>query len=150
MKNLFDTTAYNEITQRLQQLTPHAQRQWGKMEVAQMLAHCKVAFYVPLADKPLKPGPLFFRLFGSLVKAGLYNDKPWKKGLPTAPNFVIKDQRNFEEEKKQLTALIDKFYSLGVEKVGNYPHPIFGKFTKAQWGQAMYKHLDHHLRQFNA
>jgi hypothetical protein len=149
MKNLFDNTAYNEISHRLQQLTPQAQRQWGKMDVAQMLAHCKEAFYVPLATKPLKPGPLFVRLLSSLFKSSLYNDKPWKKNLPTAPNFIIKDQRNFETEKQELAELIDKFYTLGPDKVGNYPHPIFGTFTKLQWGQAMYKHLDHHFTQFS-
>ena len=29
------------------------------------------------------------------------------------------------------------------------PHPVFGSFTPEQWGQMQYKHLDHHLRQFN-
>jgi hypothetical protein len=27
-------------------------------------------------------------------------------------------------------------------------HPMFGKMTADQWGRSMWKHLDHHLRQF--
>lgn len=150
MESLFDTETYNQTMQRLSSLTPAAQKQWGKMDVSQMLAHCKEAFKVPLSETPLKKGPFIMRLFGSLVKASLYNDKPWKQNLPTAPNFVIKDQRNFESEKQQLTELVTKFYNLGPDKVGNHPHPFFGTYTKEQWGQAMYKHLDHHLRQFSA
>ena len=72
------------------------------------------------------------------------------QGLPTASDFIIKDQRDFENEKQELIALVDKIYSIGPDKVGNIPHPFFGRFTKAQWGQNLYKHLDHHLRQFNA
>jgi hypothetical protein len=90
------------------------------------------------------------RLLGWLMKSKLYDDKPWSKGLPTSPDFIIKDQRNFETEKQQLIELVTKFYQSGPDKVGNFPHPFFGTFTKEQWGKATYKHLDHHLRQFAA
>ena len=60
MKNLFDTTTYNEVMQRLSSLTPQSQRQWGKMDVAQMLAHNKEAFKVPLSDHPMH------NIFGSI------------------------------------------------------------------------------------
>lgn len=37
----------------------------------------------------------------------------------------------------------------GGEKVcTTHPHPIMGSYTPAEWGKGMYKHLDHHLRQF--
>jgi hypothetical protein len=147
MKSLFDTTTYNEVIQRLDSLTPQSQRQWGKMDVAQMLAHTKEAFKVPLTDKPI-PRMFIGRLFGWMLKSKLYDDKPWGKSLPTSPDFLIKDQRNFETEKRQLVELITKFYQSGPDKVGNFPHPFFGTFTKEQWGQSLYKHLDHHLQQF--
>lgn len=149
MKSLFDKETYNETMQRLNSLTPASQRKWGKMDAAQMLAHCKEAFKVPLSDTPLKKAPFIMRMIGSLIKSKLYNDSPWKQNLPTAPNFLIKDQRSFENEKQQLTELVTKFYTLESGKVGNHPHPFFGTYTKEQWGQAMFKHLDHHLRQFN-
>jgi len=147
MKNLFDKDAYTEITQRLNSLTPESRRQWGKMNVAQMLAHSKEAFKVPLSDKKM-PRMLIGLLIGWAFKNKLYNDEPWKKNLPTAPNFIIKDERNFEKEKIELIDLINRFYNGGPEKVGRFPHPMFGTFTTEQWGKAMYKHLDHHLVQF--
>ncbi len=147
VKNLFDNSSYIEITERLNKLTPDTPRQWGKMNVAQMLAHCTAAFKVPLSEKPL-PRMFMGRLIGSLIKSKLYDSKPYGKGLPTAPNFIIKDERDFEKEKAALLDLVSQFNQKGPDKVGNYPHPFFGKLTKEQWGKSMWKHLDHHLRQF--
>ena len=147
MKNLFDKDTYTEITNRINMLTPQSQRQWGKMDVAQMLAHCKEAFKVPLSDKKM-PRMFMGLLIGWMIKPKLYNESPWKKNLPTAPNFIIKDSRDFKKEKQELTDLINQFHNDAPENVGRFPHPMFGSFTKEQWGQSMYKHFDHHLLQF--
>ena len=149
MQSLFDINTYNEVIDRIDKLSPASTAQWGKMNVAQMLAHCKEAFKVPLSDKEM-PGNLLGKLVGRLIKSKLYNDSPWKQNLPTAPNFRIKGERNFHDEKQDLLDLINKFYTAGPAGVGKFPHPFFGKFTAAQWGMSMYKHLDHHLRQFAA
>ena len=147
MKSLFDKDSYEEISRRINALTPGSQRQWGKMEVAQMLAHCKEAFKVPLSDIKI-PRMFMGRLLGWMMKAKLYNESPWGKNLPTAPNFLIKDQRNFDTEKKELMELISKFHATGPGNVGKFPHPFFGTLTQEQWGKGMYKHVDHHLVQF--
>ena len=149
MKSLFDTEAYNEINSRLNSLTSQSKRQWGKMDAAQMLAHCKEAFKVPLSEKsPPKIYP--FALFGWMMKSKLYDDVPWKQNLPTAPNFKINDSRVFDKEKAELTALISRFHQSSPAVVEKIVHPVFGKFTGGQWGMAMYKHLNHHLKQFGA
>ena len=147
MKNLFDKTAYDEIISRINSLGPASQRQWGKMDVSQMLAHCKEAFKVPLSKSKM-PRMFMGRMLGWMIKSKMHNESPWKKNLPTAPNFLIKDQRNFETEKKELSDLITEFYTTGAGNVGKFPHPFFGSFTQEQWGKSMYKHLDHHLVQF--
>ena len=147
MKNLFDKEPYDEVIQRISKLTPQTQRHWGKMDVAQMMAHCKEAFKVPLSDH--KHPRIFMGLvMGWMMKSKLYNESPWGKNLPTAPNFLIKDSRDFEVEKRELTDLITKFNKAGPDNAGKFPHPFFGKLTKDQWGKGMYKHLDHHLVQF--
>lgn len=147
MKNLFEKDVYTEISNRLDALTPASRRQWGKMNVAQMLAHSKEAFRVPLSETKI-PRMFIGLLIGWAFKKKMYNDEPWKKNLPTAPNFIIRDERDFEKERQELQDMINRFYLGGPEKVGRFPHPMFGSFTSEQWGQAMYKHLDHHFRQF--
>ena len=147
MKNLFEKETYNEIVQRLEKLTPDSQRQWGKMEVAQMLAHCKETFKVPLSNKKY-PRIFIGLLLGWMMKPKMYNDSPWGKNLPTGPDFLIKEQRNFETEKKELLGLINRFHTAGPENITKFPHPFFGKFTTEQWGKSTYKHMNHHLTQF--
>lgn len=147
VQNLFDTAPYNEVLERIGKLTAGSTAKWGKMNVAQMLAHCKEVFTVPLSTKKI-PRIFIGRLLGWLIKPKLYNDAPWKKNLPTAPGFIINDERDFEHEKAALIELIANFHLGGPANAGNFPHPMFGTLTKEQWGKSMYKHLDHHLQQF--
>ena len=145
MKSLFDKAAYQEITSRLDRLTPSSQAQWGKMNVAQMLAHCAVPIGHQLGRHQVpKEGNFLVRL---LFKSLLYNDKPFRRSLPTAKSFVIVDSREFQQEHDRLKSMVVEAHKLGLGH--DWPeHPSFGKFTPQQAGQAMYKHLDHHLHQF--
>ena len=145
MKSLFDTTTFNEVIQRLNSLTPQSQRQWGKMDVAQMLAHCQMPLGVATGDHKLK-GSFFLRLIGPLFKSQLFNDKPFKRDLPTDISFKIADKRDFETEKQKLIVMIDHFSETSMS---GEPHPFFGKLTKTQWSKGTWKHLNHHLAQFD-
>lgn len=40
MKNIYNHLDTEEILNRIDKLSPNSQPQWGKMDVAQMLAHC--------------------------------------------------------------------------------------------------------------
>ena len=147
MKNLFQPETFEEIKQRIEQLQPNSQRQWGKMEVAQMLAHCSATMEVAVGDK--RPPRMFIgRILGPFIKFAFTNDKPLRKNTPTDKSFLVIDQRNFQKEKSKLIELITRFNSGGRENVTSHPHVFFGKLNPDQWSIGMYKHLDHHLRQF--
>jgi len=47
-----------------------------------------------------------------------------------------------------LCALIDRFAVGGPQCCTKHPHTFFGQMTPEEWATLMYKHLDHHLRQF--
>lgn len=145
MKSLFNTDTHNEIMNRLAQLDENATANWGKMNVAQMAWHCQGPFNIMLEknDYGMKPS-WFAKVF---FKKSLYNDKPWRKNLPTAKFLKPKEDKNFNAEKTKLSKLIDEAHSQR-EKTEWNPHPAFGYFTADQWGQMQYKHLDHHFRQF--
>ena len=145
MKNLFEEPVYNEIRERLDKLSESSERQWGKMTHGQMLHHCQGPFNIILGknDYGMKTNWLAILIF----KKSLYNDKLWKKNLPTAKFLKETEPRDFTTEKKQLETLLDELHSQRERE--HWPdHPGFGKFTKQQYGQMQYKHLDHHLRQF--
>ena len=115
------------------------------MNAAQMIWHCQGPLNIILQknDYGMKPN-WFAKVF---FKKSLYNDKPWRKGLPTAKFLKTKEDKNFKTESVKLGALIDETYNQR-DKTEREPHPAFGYFTSQQWGQMQYKHLDHHFRQF--
>ncbi|WP_378186762.1 DUF1569 domain-containing protein [Aquimarina sp. W85] len=147
MKSLFDIASKNEIEERIHTLSISSPAQWGKMDVAQMLSHCQFPLKVAINKEDFRlKSNWIARIF---FKKLLYNDTPWRKNLPTEPNFKVKENKDFDHEKTNLINCIHDFYALKDNDV--LPtHPIFGKFTKQQWGQMQYKHLDHHLTQFKA
>jgi hypothetical protein len=147
MKNLLDTETYLELNSRLQKLQPDSKALWGKMTVAQMLAHVSKAYNVPLSETAI-PRMFIGRLLGWAIKPMMYNDKPWKQNLPTAPSFIITDEKDFNKELLNQLNMVELFHHSKPENIGRHPHPMFGTFTTEQWGKAMYKHLNHHLEQF--
>jgi len=149
MKNLFEKGSAEELLLRIDGLQPATQRQWGKMDVAQMMAHCSAALDMA-SGKLVLPRLLIGRLLGSFVRPIYSNEKPFSKSSPTDPKLVVSDQRDFQKEKDQLKVKVREFQEGGEAKCTRHPHPFFGSLTPYEWGRGMYKHLDHHLRQFGA
>ncbi len=149
MKNLFEMETTDEVIARIDRLQPAAQRQWGKMDVAQMMAHCSAA--MDMASGRLNPPRVFIgRLLGPLVKPILTNEKPFSKNNPTDKQLVVADRRDFVREQEQLKMKLWQFQEGGAQRCTTHPHPFFGPLDPQQWSRGMYKHLDHHLRQFGA
>jgi hypothetical protein len=134
---------------RLGSLRPDSPRQWGRMDIAQMLAHCQAPLRVALGELRLKRG-LIGLLFGRLAKKKLLAPAPWKQGLPTAPEFRVTDRREFAAERARLVALLRRLGEGGPQALTKEPHPFFGPLTVDEWDALQWKHLDHHLRQFGA
>src|SRR5437762_8648194 len=109
IKNLFDPVIKQEIIIRINKLTAESKPLWGKMNVSQMLAHLQVPIGVADGTQKLKR-TLFGRIVGPMVKSILYNDKPFKRSLPTDPSFVmINNEKDFETEKQKLLSIISNF-----------------------------------------
>lgn len=149
METLFSAETTTACIDRINSLTPESQRQWGKMDVAQMLAHCSETMDVARGNREIKRGFISY-MIGGLMKKGFYNDKPVPKNSPTHPSFVMVDQHDLEAEKQKMIAHLKAFQAAGEAGCTSKPHAFFGNVTKAQWGMGMYKHLDHHLQQFSA
>jgi hypothetical protein len=147
MKTLFQTEAVNEIISRIDKLEPGSVRQWGKMDVAQMMAHCSAT--LDMASGRLnRPRVFIGRLLGPLFRPIFTNEKPFSRNSPTDKKLVISDARDFAREQEQLKTKLRQFHEGGEARCTRHPHPFFGALTPEAWGRGMYKHLDHHLRQF--
>lgn len=147
MKSIFDTQHAVEITKRIDRLKADSTPQWGTMQVAQMLAHCSAFHDIPLGNS-FPPRGLLGRLIGRFAKPMFYNEKPLPQNMSTIPTIIMDDKREFIVEKDKLKQQIATFQVNGPEQCSQHPHPFFGTLTAEQWGIGIYKHLDHHLRQF--
>jgi hypothetical protein len=144
MKNLFHPETKEELITRLNKLTPETKGQWGKMDVAQMLAHCSKPLSLALLN-PKPPRSFMGKLFGKSAKKGVMGPVPFKKNGYTPKEFRVTDPQIFEEQKKKILALIHQFTP---ENISDTTHPFFGKMEHEEWAQGNWKHLEYHLGQF--
>ena len=148
MKNLYDAATAEQIKERLHQLKPDSERLWGRMKAAQMVAHCSAGMELAVGDR--RPPRIFVgRIIGGMVKARvLGNDEPLRRNTPTEKGMLVQGERDLDAERERLCGLIDRFVAAGPAGCTGHPHSFFGRLSPQEWAILMYKHLDHHLRQF--
>ena len=129
IKNIFDKPVVDEVINRINNLTTDSKPLWGKMSVSQMLAHCCVTYEFIYENKHPVPGTFKKILLKLFVKNTVVSDKPYKRNNPTAPEFLIRDNKNFETEKKRLIDFIERTYMLGAAHFENKESRSFGKLS---------------------
>ena len=145
MKSVLDKEMREELINRIRMIDEHCQGQWGEMNLYQMLRHCVLCEDLYLG-KIKKKRVFMGRLFGTAgLKNILREEKAFPRNAPTSPEFKVKEKTgDITTEKNNWIALIEEYENYSNEFV----HWFFGKMTKEQVGQFVYKHNDHHLRQF--
>lgn len=136
-----------ELAQRLDRLDPEAKAHWGRMNLAQMLMHCRMAMEAGLGERELKSRGNFLTrwvMFPMLVRL------PWPKGkAQTHPGLNVVDlnlpARSLAEE---TVALKERLAIWSEGGFGPWEHSLFGKISKRGWDRLQRRHLDHHFRQF--
>ncbi|HXD50059.1 MAG TPA: DUF1569 domain-containing protein [Gemmatimonadaceae bacterium] len=150
MRSLFDAGTAAEIEARVAQVSDQHTRQWGRMNLAQALAHCAGVLELALGDRR-PPRALLGRILGRVFKRLMIgSDAPLRRNTPTLPYLTVLDRRELHTERDRLLTLIERFAAGGPARCTVHPHPFFGPLTPQEWAVFEYKHLDHHLRQFGA
>jgi hypothetical protein len=147
MHNLFNPVDVSEMQQRIENLPPDRNPEWGKMDASRMLAHCSVGLEMAMGRIRI-PRAFIGRILGPLFKAQFVGETPFSKNSPTAKEFIMSSDKDFATERAKLLSLLKEFSGGGEAVVTREPHPFFGPLTPAEWSVGMYKHIDHHLRQF--
>ncbi len=146
-KNLYSPEVYRECLERIEKLTPDSQPQWGKMNVAQMLAHC--AEIIEVANgKPLTNTPWYVKFFKGAIRRMVLSDRPYPKSTKTHPQYLQTTDHDFTTEKARLLKALAEYVAKDRETAEQIIHPLLGKMSYEEKGWAMYKHLNHHLEQF--
>jgi uncharacterized protein DUF1569 len=149
--NLFFTEEKRqEYRLRVEGVTPHSTRQWGTMEVDQMLHHLNLAcggsqgFY-DLPDESYLTSRTLFRW----ILVDWFPEQPAGLRLPTGFKIPHSQRFEFEYEKAQLLNILEADWNARTANAWQ-AHPMFGKMTPKEWGKLLQIHVDYHLRQFAA
>jgi hypothetical protein len=149
MKTTFDKTTREELIKRINALDENTPAQWGKMNAYQMVKHLRQWEELVTGDLPSKR-VLMGRIFGRMVLKSFLKDDDslMRRNSPTVPEVKAKEiTGDFAGEKAKWRTLLEQNANT---VTNNFVHPFFGNMTNEQIGQMAYKHIEHHLRQFNA
>jgi hypothetical protein len=148
MRSILNEGDRQEIVARLRSLSESSTRQWGSMDVANMLQHLRLAALMTIGELQVaSANKRVFQVFP--LKHLILYVFPFPKGAPTAPKLKPSTTVSFEEERAALLDLIERI-GTGPSEGDGPAHPLFGPLTWREWGVVTYKHSDHHLRQFGA
>ena len=149
-KSLHNKKDLNEIVMRISQLSENSQRRWGRMNAAQMLTHCELILQVPLKKVHLSKPNFIFRAIGILTKKEIQifnNGIP--PNMPCFRKLIVNFECNFEAAKINLLNTLNEYVKAYENHDLAHSHALFGKMKEKDWGFMEYKHLNHHLKQFN-
>ena len=149
MKNLFNPGDGSDLFRRLDGLKSDARPRWGSLTPGALMCHLADPIRVALGEKQANPLP------GPLGVPGIAHAVvwllPWPKGAPTAPEFLpgggMTPPDEFQADKRVLVDLLRRFESTPPGSTFP-PSPVFGHLSRRGWGRLMWRHVDHHLRQF--
>ena len=140
----------DEFRNRVLRITAANPRQWGTMNVSQMLHHLNLAcggslgFY-DLPDESYLVSRTVFRW----ILVDWYPEQPVGLRLPKGFKITHDAAFDFDFEKEQLLKILDAAWH-AMTAADWQPHPMFGSMTVKEWGKLLQIHIDYHLRQFAA
>ncbi|MBU3699066.1 MAG: DUF1569 domain-containing protein [Candidatus Kapabacteria bacterium] len=148
LPDIWSDACVTELHRRIDSLTPSTQPKWGTMNVAQMLGHCCMPYAQALGDDTQKSAWYIRLVLQLFFKKSMTNEVPYKPSMPTNPAFIMPADSEFEPNRDRLKAYIRRFADQGRASFEGRNQLSLGKLSATEWNNLMYKHLDHHLRQF--
>ncbi len=149
LKTLLNRDDRKEVIERIENLTIDSKRQWGEMDAHQIVVHLTTPLLVALGERLIPFKPNLFSL--PVVKILGSQIVPWWHGAPSTPEFlnIQTRHRNFHQDRNALVIEIGRFVQVAKDKKKEFPpHPVFGELTNEEWARLMWRHIDHHLRQY--
>ena len=145
MPTIWNGSDRQALVTRIRHVSPESQPLWGRMTARGMLAHIHESARMALGELvvPSKKLPIRYPPLKQLI---IYL-MPFPKGTPTAPELIRRQADDWIAELVDLEAAIDRLAAKSAAAA--WPdHPAFGAMSHRAWGTLVYRHTDHHLRQF--
>jgi hypothetical protein len=147
MKSIWNSQARRELHDRVASLASDRRAEWGRFTAPKMVCHLAESLKMALGDLPVaaKKSPIRYPPMKQLIVYVL----PFPKGVPTAPALLAREPKEWTVDVADVQSLLDR--AAGSRSTDAWPeHPAFGRLSRRAWGVLIYRHMDHHLRQFGA
>lgn len=148
-RSLANPETIGEVISRANEISETSRRRWGRMNSAQMLAHCDKIMQVGLRKVVLPEPNIIFKGIGICTKATM---KTWNHGIPqNMPTFEavkLKENCNFEKARTAFLATFEDFLVSMNQDALLSRHVLFGEMSQEDWAFLQYKHINHHFKQF--
>ena len=146
MNTAWDPAIRSSFVERAGRLTADASPRWGTMNAGAMMAHLNDSLRMAFGDLPCRSKNLPLR-YKPIRRLFIYY-LPMPKGAPTAPELIARcGGASFDDERRTFAQLLDRCGATTPRsKFGE--HPAFGDLGYDEYGALIWKHVDHHLRQF--
>lgn len=143
---IFDPVAYKRLSIRLARVDRQAAPHWGRMSVNKMLNHLKLATGSGLLNYQLPDESSWFKR-NVIKKIAIYllPRLPRNAAAPAGFSLEANVEHLFTAERATVREVLSNAY---ISLRSSFPHPLFGNMNRADWGRLVYRHVDHHLRQF--
>lgn len=149
MKTIFDKDIRSVLIRRIANLSESDTPVWGKMNVLQMLNHNTFwnEWVLGIGEHKYKQA-FIGKIFGkATLKKMVGDERHITKNIPTSEQFKVGEVKgSIDSEKHKWIALVHAYENFDNPR---FIHDFFGKMTLEEVGILVYKHTDHHLRQFN-
>ena len=145
MKSIWQDQARGELHDRIGRLGWDAPAAWGSFTAPKMVCHLADCLKMATGDLKVASKKLPIR-YPPLKQLIIYL-APFPKGAPTAPELLARQPQEWSADIADLQTLLDRTAS--ATSTETWPeHPAFGQLSKQAWGVLIYRHTDHHLKQF--
>jgi hypothetical protein len=146
MKSVWNDPEHRELQERVKRLTAQHAATWGTMNASQMVAHLSDAIRMASGELRVAPKSILVLRYPPLKQLVIYW-LPFPKGAPTVPELIARQPGAWPAEIADLQHQLERFVGRGPRATAA-THPVFGRLSGSQWGVLVYRHMDHHLRQF--
>jgi hypothetical protein len=146
-KTIHDPAVRASLHARIDRLGASDSARWGHFTAPKMVTHLVES--LRMAASELAVPPRSSVLSNRLVRFLVIYALPFPRGAPTARQLLERAPDTWASDVSTLKAALER--TAAIDAHGAWPaHPAFGDISGTDWGVLIYRHTDHHLRQFGA
>ena len=145
MKSIWRDEDRRALHDRVGRVAWDRRAEWGRFTAAKMICHLADSLKMAMGDLKVasKRSPIRYPPLKQLI---IYA-APFPRGVPTAPELLAREPREWASDVDDLQALLARAAS--ARTTDSWPdHPAFGQLSTRAWGVLIFRHMDHHLKQF--